>query len=160
MRNTGTLQVTLPSDREVILTRVFNAPRHLVFEAFSTPELLKRWFAPHGWSLSVCEVDFRAGGRFRFVMHGPDGQEMGMCGTYKEIAPPERTVHMESFDDFPGSESQVTSVLTEKDGRTTLTATVLYASKEVRDAIIQSGMEHGAAEIYDRLAEMLELKAA
>jgi len=160
MRNTGTLQVTLPSDREVILTRVFNAPRHLVFEAFSTPELLKRWFAPHGWSLSVCDVDFRAGGRFRFVMHGPDGQEMGMRGTYKEIAPPERTVHMESFDDFPGSESQVTSVLTEKDGRTTLTATVLYASKEVRDAIIQSGMEHGAAEIYDRLAEMLELKAA
>jgi uncharacterized protein YndB with AHSA1/START domain len=160
MRNTGTLQVTTPSDREVVLTRVFNAPRHLVFEAFSKPELLKRWFGPHGWSLSVCEVDFRVGGAFRFVMRGPDGREMGMRGTYKEIAPPERSVHMESFDDFPGSESQVTSVLTEKDGKTTLTATVLYPSKEVRDAVIKSGMEHGAAETYDKLAEMLELTAA
>jgi|SRR5271155_4195534 len=160
MRNTGTLQVTTPSDREVVLTRVFNAPRHLVFEAFSKPELLKRWFGPHGWSLSVCEVDFRVGGAFRFVMRGPDGREMGMRGTYKEIAPPERSVHMESFDDFPGSESQVTSVLTEKDGKTTLTATVLYPSKEVRDAVIQSGMEHGAAETYDKLAEMLESTAA
>ncbi len=159
MRNTGTLQVTTPSDCEIVLTRVFNAPRHLVFEAFSKPELLKRWFGPHGWSLSVCEVDFRVGGGFRFVMQGPDGSQMGMRGTYKEIAPPERSVHMESFDDFPG-ESQVTAVFVEKDGRTTLTATALYPSKEVRDAVIQSGMEHGAAETYDRLAALLETEAA
>ena len=156
MRNTGTLQVTTPSDREIVLTRVFNAPRHLVFEAFTNPELLKRWFGPHGWSLRVCEVDYRVGGSFRFIMRGPDGTEMGMRGTYKEIAPPNRSVHMESFDDFPGSESQVTTVFAEKDGKTTMIATVLYPSKEVRDAVIQSGMEHGAAETYDRLAEMLE----
>jgi uncharacterized protein YndB with AHSA1/START domain len=160
MRNTGTLQVTTPSDREVVLTRVFNAPRHLVFEAFTKPELLKRWFGPHGWFLSACEVDFRVGGSFRFVMHGPDGTEMGMRGKYVELAPPERSVHMESFDDFPGSESRVTTIFIEADGKTTMTATVLYPSKEVRDAVIQSGMEHGAAETYDRLAEMLEAKAA
>ncbi len=159
MRNTGTLQVTTPSDREIVLTRVFNAPRHLVFEAFSKPELLKRWFGPRGWSLSECEVDFRVGGSFRFVMRGPSGEEMGMRGRYLEITPPEGSVHMESFDDFPG-ESQVTSVFVENDGKTTMTATVLYPSKEVRDAVIQSGMEHGAAETYDRLAEMLEAKAA
>jgi len=156
MKIAESLKVTTPSDREVVLTRIFNAPRHLVFEAFTKPELLKRWFGPHGWSLPVCEVDFRVGGGFRFIMRGPDGTEMGMRGTYKEIAPPNQSVHMESFDDFPGSESQVTTVFTEKDGKTTMIATVLYPSKEVRDAVIQSGMEHGAAETYDRLAEMLE----
>jgi uncharacterized protein YndB with AHSA1/START domain len=94
------------------------------------------------------------GGGFRFVLRGPDGRDLGMRGVYREIVPPERSVHMESFDDFPG-ESQVTAVFVEKDGNTTLTVTVLYESKEVRDAVIQSGMEHGAAESYDRLAEML-----
>ena len=159
MRNTGTLQVTTPSDREIVLTRVFNAPRRMVFEAFSKPELLRQWFGPHGWSLSVCEVDLRVGGGFRFVMKGPQGEEMGMRGSYKEIAPPERSIHMESFDDFPG-ESQVTTVFVEKDGKTTMTATVLYESKEVRDAVIQTGMERGAAETYDRLAEFLLTTAA
>jgi uncharacterized protein YndB with AHSA1/START domain len=154
MKNTGTLQVTIPTDREVVLTRVFDAPRHLVFDAFSKPELLKRWFGPRGWSLVVCDVDLRVGGGFRFVLRGPDGREMGMRGVYCEIVPPERSVHMESFDDFPG-ESQVTAVFAERDGKTTLTATVLYPSKEVRDAVIQSGMEHGAAESYDKLAELL-----
>ena len=159
MRNTGTLQVTTPSDREIVLTRVFNAPRHMVFEAFSKPELLKQWFGPHGWSLSVCEVDFRVGGSFRFVMKGPSGRRNGHARRVLEIAPPERSVHMESFDDFPG-ESQVTTVFVEKDGKTTMTATVLYDSKEVRDAVIQTGMEHGAAETYDRLAEFLLTTAA
>jgi uncharacterized protein YndB with AHSA1/START domain len=159
MKNNGTLTVTTPTDREVVLTRVFDAPRHLVFDAFTKPELLKRWFGPHGWSLVICEVDLRVGGGFRFVLRGPDGRDMGMRGVYREIAPPDRSVHMESFDDFPG-ESQVTTVLTELDGKTTLTATVLYASKEVRDAVIQSGMEHGAAESYDKLAELLAGVAA
>ncbi len=159
MKNTGTLKVTLPSDREILLTRVFDAPRELVFEAFSKPELLKRWFGPRGWSLVVCEVDLRVGGGFRFVLRGPEGREMGMRGLYKEIQPPERSVHMESYDDYPG-ESQVTSVFTERDGKTTLNATVLYPSKEVRDIVIQTGMEHGAAESYDKLAEMLALKPA
>src|SRR5690349_8729137 len=154
MKNTGTLKVTTPSDREIVMTRVFDAPRRLVFDAFSKPELLKRWFGPRGWSLVVCEVDLKVGGGFRFVLRGPDGKEMGMRGRYLEIVPPERSVHMESFDDYPG-ESRVTAVFVEQGGKTTLTATVLYPSKEVRDIVIQSGMEHGAAESYDRLAELL-----
>jgi uncharacterized protein YndB with AHSA1/START domain len=154
MKNTGTLKIATPSDREIVMTRVFDAPRQLVFDAFSKPELLKRWFGPHGWSLSVSEVDLKVGGGFRFVLSGPDGKEMGMRGVYREITPPERSVHTESFDDYPG-ESQVTSVFTEQGGKTTLTATVLYPSREVRDIVIQSGMEHGAAESYDKLAELL-----
>jgi uncharacterized protein YndB with AHSA1/START domain len=155
MKNTGTLKVTTPTDREIVMTRVFDAPRRLVFDAFSKPELLKRWFGPRGWSLVVCEVDLKVGGGFRFVLRGPNGKEMGMRGVYREIVPPERSIHMESFDDYPG-ESQVTAVFVEQGDKTTLTATVLYPSQEVRDAVIQSGMEHGAAESYDKLAELLE----
>lgn len=159
MKNTGTLQVTLPSDREITLTRVFDAPRNLVFDAFTKPELLKRWFGPRGWSMTECTVDLRVGGTFRFILRGPDGQQMGMSGVYRELAPPDRSVHQESFDDFPGEPAQVTTVLIEKDGKTTLTATVLSPSREVRDAVIKSGMEHGAAESYDRLAELLAAEA-
>src|SRR5438128_11458319 len=154
MRNTGTLKVTTPTDSEIVMTRVFDAPRELVFDAFTKPELLTRWFGPRGWSLVVCEVDVRVGGGFRFVLRGPDGRDMGMRGVYREIAAPERSVHMESFDDYPG-ESQVTAVFVEQGSQTTLTATVLYPSKEVRDIVIQSGMEHCAAESYDKLAELL-----
>lgn len=159
MKNTGTLKVSTPTDREIILTRVFDAPRRLVFDAFNKPELLKRWFGPRGWSLVVCEVDFKVGGGFRFVLRGPDGTEMGMRGLYREIAPPERSVHTESFDEYPG-ESQVTAIFVEQDGKATLTATVLYPSQEVRDAVLKSGMEHGAAESYDRLAELLASEPA
>src|SRR5437899_5503263 len=154
MKNTGTLKVTTPTEREIVLTRVFDAPRSLVFDAMTKPELLKRWFGPRGWSLVVCEVDLKVGGAWRFVLRGPDGTEMGMRGVYREIVPPERSVHTESFDDYPG-ESQVTAVFVEQHGKTTLNATVLYPSKEVRDIVIQSGMEHGAAESYDKLAELL-----
>jgi uncharacterized protein YndB with AHSA1/START domain len=154
MKNTGTLKVTTPTDREVVLTRVFDAPRQMVFDAFTKPELLKKWFGPRGHSLVVCDVDLRVGGGFRFVLRDPAGREMGMRGVYREIAPPEKSVHMESFDDFPG-ESQVTGVFVEEGGKTTMTATILYPSKEVRDAVIQMGMEHGAAESYDKLAELL-----
>ena len=154
MKNTGTLKVTTPSDREIVLTRVFDAPRNLVYDAFTKPELLKRWFGPRGWSLVVCDVDLKVGGGFRFVMRGPDGKDMGMRGVYRELVPPDRSVHMESFDDYPG-EAQVTTVFAEQSGKTTMTATVLYHSKEVRDAVIQSGMEDGAAESYDKLAELL-----
>ena len=154
MLNTGTLKVTTPSDREVVLTRIFDAPKELVFKALTTPELLKRWFGPHGHSLVVCEVDLRVGGAWRFVLEGPDGNTMGMSGKYLEIVPSDRTVHTEAFDDYPG-DSVITTVLTEEDGKTTLTGTVLYESKEVRDAVVASGMEHGAAETYDRLAALL-----
>src|SRR5207302_8861372 len=141
-------------DREIEMTRVFDAPRNLVWDAFTKPELLKRWFGPRGWSLVVCEVDLKVGGGFRFVLRGPDGKDMGMRGVYRAIVPPERSVHMESYDDYPG-ESQVTAVFVEEGGKTTLTATILYESKEVRDIVLKSGMEHGAAESYDKLAEIL-----
>jgi uncharacterized protein YndB with AHSA1/START domain len=154
MKNTGTLQVTIPSDREITLTRVFAAPRSLVFDAFTKPELLKLWFGPRGWSLVVCEVDLKVGGAWRFVLRSPEGRDMGMRGVYRELQPPSRSVHTETFDDFPG-ESIVTTVLVEDRGKTTLTATVLYPSQQVRDAVVESGMEHGAAESYDKLAELL-----
>jgi uncharacterized protein YndB with AHSA1/START domain len=154
MKNTGTLKVTTPADREIVMTRVFDAPRQLVWDAFTKPDLLKRWFGPRGWSMAVCEVDLRVGGGFRFVLRGPDGKQMGMRGVYREIVAPERSVHMESFDDYPG-ESQVTAVMVEQGGKPTLTATVLYPSQEVRDMVLKSGMEHGAAESYDKLAELL-----
>lgn len=154
MKNTGTLKVTAPTEREIVQTRVFDARRHLVYDAMTKPELLKHWFGPRGWSLVVCEVDLKVGGRWRFVLRGLDGKEMGMRGVYRELVPPERTVHTESFDDFPG-ESLVTSGLVEYGGKTTLTATILYPSQEIRGAVLQSGIEHGAAETYDRLAELL-----
>jgi uncharacterized protein YndB with AHSA1/START domain len=153
MLNTGTLHVTTPSEREIVLTRVFDAPRELVYDALTKPELLKRWFGPRGWSLVVCEVDLRVGGAWRFVLRGPNGDEMGMRGVYRELVRPERTVHTESFDDYPG-ESVVTGVLVERDGKTTLTGTILYESQQIRDIVIASGMEHGAAESYDKLAEL------
>src|SRR5260370_26293698 len=102
MKNTGTLQVTTPSEREVVMTRVFDAPRRLVFDALTKPELFKRWFGPRGWSLAVCEIDLKVGGAWRSVLRGPGGKELGMRGVYQEIGPPERFVRTESFDDSPG----------------------------------------------------------
>jgi uncharacterized protein YndB with AHSA1/START domain len=154
MKNKGTLVVTLPNDCEIVLTRVFRAPRALVYDAFSKPEILKKWFGPRGWVLVGCEVDARVGGGFRFVLRGPEGHELGIRGVYRELSPPERSIHSESFDGFPG-ESIVTAVFNESGGTTTMVATILYPSKEVRDAAIQSGMEHGAAESYDKLEETL-----
>jgi uncharacterized protein YndB with AHSA1/START domain len=154
MQNTGTLKLTIPTDREIVLTRVFDAPRALVFDAFTKPEILRQWFGPRGWSLVVADVDLNVGGTFRFMLRGPDGNDLGMRGIWREIVAPERSVHMESFDDYPG-ESQVTTVLTEQQEKTKLTATILYPSKEIRDAVLSSGMEHGAAESYDKLAELL-----
>jgi uncharacterized protein YndB with AHSA1/START domain len=152
------LIVTTPSDREIVLTRVFDAPRRLVFEALSKPEHVVHWYGPHGWTLPVCNIDFRPGGAWRFVLRGPDGRDMGMKGVYQEVTPPERLVSTESFEDYPG-ESLNTLTLSEKDGKTTLTVTVLYPSREVRDAVIGSGMARGAGETYDRLAEHLKTLA-
>ena len=150
----GETTFTLPSDREIEITRVFDAPRELVFDALTNPEHLPHWFGLRAWTLPVCEIDLRPGGKWRYVMRGPDGQEMGMSGVYREIERPERLVYTESFDDYPG-ETINTGVLTEEDGKTTFTATVLYESKEHRDAVIESGMQSGAAETFDRLAEHL-----
>lgn len=150
----GSTTFTTPSDREVVMTREFDAPRELVFEAWTSCEHIPHWFGPRGTEIPVCEIDLRPGGAWRFVLRSPDGREMGMGGVYKEIEQPDRLVSTESFDDYPG-ESLNTMTLTEKDGKTTLTVTVLAESKEIRDAVIELGMERGAAETFDRLAEHL-----
>ncbi|HKW47936.1 MAG TPA: SRPBCC family protein [Gemmatimonadaceae bacterium] len=155
MLNTGTLRVTTPSDREVMMVRVFDAPRRMVFDAFTKCEFLTRWFGPRGWSLVECQSDFRPGGSYRFVLGGPNGERMGMRGAVREVTRPERVVHSESFDDYPG-ESLVTTTFIEERGKTTVTIVVQYESKQIRDAVVASGMEHGAAESYDKLAEYLD----
>ncbi len=157
MKNAGTLNVTTPSDLEIAMTRVFDAPRRLVFEALTKPELLKQWLlGPPGWSMPICEIDLRVGGAYRFVWRGPDGTEMGVRGVHREIVVPERLVATERFDDawYPG-EALVTNALVELGGKTTLTLTVRYESREARDIALKSGMEHGVAATYDRLAELL-----
>ncbi len=153
------LIVTTPSEREIMMTRVFDAPRRLVFEAWTKPEHLLRWFGPHSCPIVACEIDLRVGGAWRFILRGPDGKSLGMRGVYREIKPTERLISTESFDDYPG-ESLNTMTFSEKDGKTTLTTRVLYASKETRDALIRSGMEQGAGETYNRLAEHLYTMAA
>jgi uncharacterized protein YndB with AHSA1/START domain len=153
----ATLKVATPGDREIVLTRVFNAPRRLVFDAFTKPELVKRWlFGPPGWSLAVCEIDLTVGGKSRYVWRGPDGADMGMTTVLLEIDPPERIVTREKFDQawYPG-EAVGTIVLIEEDGKTTLTQTLLYPSREARDMALQSGMEQGMAMGYDRLDQLL-----
>jgi len=157
MTHPGTMTVTTPSDREIALTRVFDAPRHLVFEAYTRPELLKQWLGVHGgWSFAVCEIDLRVGGAYRYVWRGPDGAEMGMRGVYREVAPPERIVATEAFDQswYPG-EAVSTVTLVEHGGRTTLTLTVRYESREARDAVLKSPMEQGVAVGFDTLAQLL-----
>jgi uncharacterized protein YndB with AHSA1/START domain len=157
MRNSGTLKVTTLSDREVAMTRIFDAPRHLVFEAWTKPDLVKRWlYGPEDWRLAVCEMDLRVGGALRFVWRHSDGKEMGMSGVFREIAPPDRLVFTEIWDeDWTGGETLVTIIFAEHAGKTTLTQTVLYSSRAARDAALKTGMEHGAAASYDRLAELL-----
>ena len=150
------LIVTTPSDREIVMTRVFDAPRHLVFEAWTKPEHLLQWFGPHSCPLVACEIDFRVGGAWRYTLRGPDGKDMVMRGVYREIKRPERLISTESFDDYPG-ESINTMTFSEENGKTTLTTRVLYGSKEIRDAVIRSGMEQGAAETYDRLESMFDM---
>jgi uncharacterized protein YndB with AHSA1/START domain len=156
-QNVGKLQITTPSDREIAMTRVFDAPRSLVFDAWTKPELLKRWLGVRGgWTFAVCEVDLRVGGAYRFVWRGPDGHEMGMGGVYREIVRPERLVATEKFDEaWYDGDAVDTTVLVEKGGKTTATTTVLYASKEARDGVLKSPMSTGVAESYDKLDEVL-----
>jgi len=155
MKSTDALQVTTPKERELVMTRVFDAPRNLVFDALTKPELLQRWYGPVGWSLVVCEIDLRVGGTWRFVSRRPDGKEVGQRGVYREILRPERLVNTESWEDWSPGELLVTTVLVEHGGKTTFTNTLLFPSQEVRDTLIKSGMTSGAAEAYDKLAEYL-----
>jgi len=157
MTNAGALTVTAAGEQEIVLSRVFGLPRLHVFDALTKPGLIERWLlGPPGWLLVVCEVDLRKGGAYRFVWRNADGAGMGMRGVYREVAPPERLVHTEAFDEpwYPG-EALVTTVLSEQGGRTTLTATLRYESRAARDTVLDSPMEQGVAASYDRLADLL-----
>ena len=157
VKNLGKLQVTTPSEREIAMTRVFDAPRGLVFDAWTKPELLKRWLGVRGgWTFAVCEVDLRVGGAYRFVWRGPTGTEMGMGGIYREIVRPERLVATEKFDEaWYEGDALDTTTFVERGGKTTATTTVLYASRAVRDSVLQTPMLTGVAESYDKMAEVL-----
>ena len=158
MRNVGKMTIDTPSDREVSMTRVFNAPRQMVFEAFTQPELVSRWLTgPEGWTMPICEIDLKVGGNYRYGWRHADGKTMSSHGTYHEIVPPERVVVTESFDDpwYPG-EALGTTTFVEGGGRTTVTMTIQYDSKETRDAVLKTGMERGVAYSFDQLEKILE----
>lgn len=158
MRNPGQkLTVTTPSDLEVQLTRLFDAPAALVYEAHTRPELMKRWLGVHnGWSLAVCEIDLKVGGTYRYLWCAPNRAEMGMRGTFKELVPGKRIVATEKFDEswYPG-EAVSTTTLTEEDGQTRLTITVKYGSREARDIVLQTPMAEGMGAGYEVLAAVL-----
>jgi uncharacterized protein YndB with AHSA1/START domain len=157
MNDPRRLQITTPSDREVAMTRTFDAPRRLVFDAFTKPELIKRWLGVRaGWTMPVCEVDLRVGGTYRYVWRGPKGNDMGMGGVFREIVAPERIVATEKFDDsWYAGEAVDTTVFVEQGGQTTVTTTVRYESKEARDGVLATPMATGVAESYDTLAAYL-----
>jgi uncharacterized protein YndB with AHSA1/START domain len=154
-RQVGKMTVRIISDLEVELTREFNAPRRLVFEALSKPEHITRWWGKRDAPMVQCEMDFRPGGHYRFVIRKEKGQEYVFRGEYREIAPPERIVQTFEVEGLPGSISFETLTLTEHDGRTTLGTRSRMESIDARDAMLRSGMEAGAAETYDRLEELL-----
>lgn len=154
--NSDSFVVTVPSDTDIRMTRLFNAPRRLVFEAISQPQHIKEWWGRlgDGYSVPVCEVDLRVGGRWRFVNRHPGG-EAAFHGEYRDIQPPARLVFTEIFEDFPDAVSVVTCELTEEGGQTRMTATVHYGTKQVRDMVMASGMARGAGISYDRLEDLL-----
>lgn len=149
----GKLKVTLPSDTEILLTREFDAPRHLVFEAMTKPEYVRRWWCMEGFAMPVCEIDLRVGGKYRYVMSGPN-MEVGFNGVYQEVAAPERLVHTEVFEPFPDAGSLVTMTLEERDGKTYYQARSRHQNKTNRDMEINSGMETGADIALDRLEDV------
>ncbi|MEV0152370.1 SRPBCC family protein [Micromonospora sp. NPDC050686] len=150
------LVVHTPGDREIVLSRIFDAPAHLVFAAFTRPDLLPRWYGARGWQLVDCQVDLRVGGRWRFVSAGPDGARMGQGGVYREVDPPRRLVCTEVFDDqsYPG-ETLVSHDFTELVGQTTVTTTLRYATAQGRDRVLRYPMARGVSESFTRLAELL-----
>jgi len=155
--SSGTAMVTLPTDEQILITREFDAPRHLVYKAYTTPELVKRWWNAKRGEVTIAEIDLRVGGKWRYVMVTEDGIEVGFHGEYREIVPNERIVATEVYEGAPGGdEGAVLNTLTfiEADGRTTLTNLVQAPSKEIRDAIIDSGMEAGMQDALDLLEEV------
>jgi uncharacterized protein YndB with AHSA1/START domain len=158
--SSGTATVTLPTEEQILITREFDAPKHLVWEAFTTPELVKRWWNAKRGEMTVAEIDLQVGGKWRYVMVTDDGFEVGFHGEYREIVPGERIVSTETYEGVPPevSEEDATTINTasfeEADGRTTLTILVQASSKESRDAIIASGMEDGLQDALDLLEEV------
>ena len=156
----GTATVTLPSDEQILITREFDAPRHLVYEAFTTPELVKRWWHAKRGEMTVAEIDLRVGGRWRYVMIADDGTEVGFHGEYREVVPNERIVSTEIYEGLPEGVSEEdaatvnTATFTEVEGRTTLTILVQAANKMSRDAIIEPGMETGLQDALDLLEQV------
>jgi uncharacterized protein YndB with AHSA1/START domain len=158
MKYAGTLAIAAKGDREITMTRRFAAPVPLVFEAWTNPALLRRWLlGPPGWTMPVCEVDFRVGGAYRYEWRNEQGQTMGVGGVYREIDPPHRFVATERFDEawYPG-ESLITITFAEKDGETEMTTTMRYESTAARDGVLKSPMEGGVKQSYDRLAAIVE----
>jgi uncharacterized protein YndB with AHSA1/START domain len=146
--------VTLPTDEQILITREFDAPRHLVWKAWTTPELVKRWWHANRGQATVCEIDLRVGGKWRYVMVADGGFEVGFHGEYREIVPDERLVSTEVYEGMPEGEAVNTLTLTEADGRTTLTILVQHSSKEHRDAHVESGMEAGLQDALDLLEQV------
>jgi len=155
----GTAVVALQGDTEVLITREFNAPRHLVYKAYTTPELVRRWWAGRRGQMTIAEIDLRVGGMWRFVMTSSEGFEVAFHGTYREIVPDERLVHTEVYEAMPDAEAVNTLTFAETDGRTTLTVLVDCGTREVRDGMMASGMEVGMQEAYD-LIEQIAIELA
>jgi uncharacterized protein YndB with AHSA1/START domain len=158
MTNAGTLKITTPSDREIAMTRVFDAPRRLVYQAFTTPELVKQWLGVFGgWSLVTCDMDVRVGGKYRWEWSKPGVKTMGVSGVYREVVRPERLVATEQFDDpWYEGEGLTTVTFVEEAGKTTVIQTVGYISRDVRDSVLRSPMETGITASYDKLADLLK----
>ena len=153
--SSGSAQVTLPADDQILITREFDAPRELVYRAFTTPELVSRWWTAKRGEMTTCEIDLRPGGKWRYVMETTEGGiEVGFHGEYREIVPNERIVSTEEFEGMPGAESVNTATFTEADGRTTLEILVQHQTKEHRDAHIESGMEDGLQDAMALLEEV------
>jgi uncharacterized protein YndB with AHSA1/START domain len=153
----GSATVTLPTDEQILITREFDAPRHLVYQAWTTPALVKRWWNAKRGEVTVAEIDLRVGGKWRYAMVTEDGFEVAFHGEYREIVPNERIVSTEAYEGVPDADANATLntlTLAEEDGRTTLTVLVQAPSKEVRDAIIDSGMEAGMQDAMDLLEEV------
>jgi uncharacterized protein YndB with AHSA1/START domain len=155
--SSGTAKVTLPTDEQILITREFDAPKHLVYKAWTTPELVRRWWHANRGEMTVAEIDLRVGGKWRYVAVTDDGFEVAFHGEYREIVPNERIVSTEAYEGVPDPDANATlntATFTEADGRTTLTVLVAAPSKEVRDAIIDSGMEAGMQDALDLLEEV------
>ena len=156
----GEMQITTPSETEIVMTRVFDAPRDLVFEAHTSCEHMSKWWGPRRYEVAECDIDFREGGRWRVVHVGPDGERQGFGGRYIEIVRPERITWTFAWDGAPDQEGPETLTLEERDGKTILTTRSVFPSAEVRDAVLASGMSEGAAETWDRLAEYVATLAS